>query len=288
LRNRKIVKSYICIFVCFPTKAIHIELASDLTSHSFLNCLKRFIARRGFCGHLYCDNGTNFVGAASELRDINLSLHNIVRDDIVTRYLVDNTIEWHFIPAKAPNFGGLWEAAVKSAKTHLKRIIGNTHLTYEETYTYLVQIEAVLNSRPLCNLSNDPNDFNALTPSHFLIGDCLTALPQNDLMDVPVNRLKKYEHIQKMVQHFWSVWSKEYLSQLQERSKWRKKTQNIQPGMMVVLREDGLPPLLWKLGRITEVHPGTDGIIRVVSVKTSSGILKRAASKICVLPIESY
>lgn len=73
--------------------------------------------------------------------------------------------------------GGLWEAAIKSAKMHLRKITGTTPLTYEELYTLLVQIEACLNSRPLCPMSNDGTDLQVLTPGHFLIGAPLTSLP---------------------------------------------------------------------------------------------------------------
>ena len=89
--------------------------------------------------------------------------------------LARENIIWTFIPPRAPNFGGLWEAGIKSVKNHIKRIIGESHLSYEEAYTLLVRIEAVLNSRPLTPLSNDPNDLTALTPGHFLIGHPLTS-----------------------------------------------------------------------------------------------------------------
>nr|CAI5839655.1 unnamed protein product [Callosobruchus analis] len=102
---------------------------------------------------------------------------------------VKDQITWHFNPPQAPHTGGYWEAAVKSVKFHLRRVLGNTAITYEEMYTLLVQIEACLNSRPLTPLSNDPSDYLPLTPAHFLIGDSLASIPQADVRNENPNRL---------------------------------------------------------------------------------------------------
>ncbi|XP_012542665.2 uncharacterized protein LOC105840305 [Monomorium pharaonis] len=287
LLNRKLVKCYLCIFVCFSTRAVHLEVVGDLTSDSFLNSLKRFVSRRGICKHIYSDNATNFVGAKNELGEVLNLLNQIDRDSKFVNFLSQNLIQWHFIPPRAPNFGGLWEAAVKSAKYHIKRIVGEAHLTFEDLYTVITQIEAIMNSRPLMPMSNDPNDMDILTPGHFLIGEQLTSVPQSSVVELPTNRMNQYQRLQQMVQHFWSRWTSEYLSHLQQRSKWMKDVPSkIKVGSMVLLKEDNTPPLQWKLGRITELHPGADGVPRVISVKTFTGILKRTIGKICILPIE--
>jgi len=200
-RNAKIIKAYIAIFVCLCTKAIHIELVSDLTTEAFMNALKRFIARRGKVSHIFSDNGTNFRGASNELKQLYQLLHK--DQDKLDRMLKEDNIEWHFIPPHAPHFGGIWEAAVKSAKYHLKRIVDNAALNFEEMYTVLTQIEAVLNSRPLTPISNDPNDLSFLTPGHFLIGDALTAIPQHDVTHVQINRLSRWQRINQIYQQFW-------------------------------------------------------------------------------------
>ncbi|XP_050528233.1 uncharacterized protein LOC126898336 [Daktulosphaira vitifoliae] len=126
-------------------------------------------------------------------------------------------VQWKFIPPRAPNFGGLWEAAVKSTKYHLKRVIGLTTLTFEEMTTLLTQIEACLNSRPITELSNDPNDYNALTPAHFLIGESLLLPPEPSISQQCPTR--RYKHMQFMMQQFWKRWSKEYLQTLQKQTK---------------------------------------------------------------------
>ncbi|XP_068914594.1 uncharacterized protein [Tenebrio molitor] len=175
-------------------------------------------------------------------------------------------------------------------KGHLKRTIGEVVLSYEELYTLLTRIEAVLNSRPLCPLSNDPNDLNPITPGHFLIGEPLTSISERDLTTTRINRLTQWQRVEQMRQHFWHRWQREYLVQNINRSKQlrgsgsRPSTPALEVGSMVILVEDNTPPLQWKLGRIVELHPGSDGVVRVVSVKTVKGIFKRATRKVCVLP----
>ncbi|XP_030758318.1 uncharacterized protein LOC115884017 [Sitophilus oryzae] len=218
LRGNKRIKVYLCAFVCFATKAVHLEIVSDLSTTSFLNCFKRFIGRRGLCSNIYTDNGTNFVGSRNELQNVYSFLRDSKTQSSFSDYFVDKGIRWHFIPPRSPHFGGIWEAVIKSAKYHIKRIVGLQVLTYEELETVVVQIESCLNSRPLTPLSENPDDLN--TPGHFLIGTSLSSLPKTDLQDISITRVKRYEMLIKMVQRFWSKWSKDYLTQLQQRNKW--------------------------------------------------------------------
>ncbi|XP_050294291.1 uncharacterized protein LOC126734638 [Anthonomus grandis grandis] len=200
-RNFRTNKAYIAFFVCFATKAIHLELVSDLTSECFLAALYRFMSRRGKCIQIYSDQGTTFVGALNELNAFLKEHSSTISDK-----LANQGKQWNFIPPRAPHFGGLWESSVKSVKYHLKRVVGSLSLTFEDFSTIITQIKACLNSRPLCPLSDNPNDPNPLTPAHFLIGEPLTTCPQVDLLGVAENRLSKYQHRQQMVQHFWSRW----------------------------------------------------------------------------------
>ncbi|XP_076289808.1 uncharacterized protein LOC143213640 [Lasioglossum baleicum] len=194
-RNRVRVKIYVAIFVCFATKAVHLEIVGDLTTEAFVAALKRFIARRGICKNLYSDNGTNFVGANHELMELQQTLS---KDEKFNHFLNSKAISWHFMPALSPHFGGLWEAAVKSFKHHVKRVVGEELFTYEQFNTFVIEVEAILNSRPLTPLSSDPNDISALTPGHFLIGDSLTCIAETDFSETPSNRLSTWQHIQKV------------------------------------------------------------------------------------------
>ncbi|GBL82892.1 hypothetical protein AVEN_19938-1, partial [Araneus ventricosus] len=169
--------------------SVHLEIVNSCSTDAFIGALKRFIARRGKPSDIYSDNGTNFVGANNELRKILKDLFNKESTGEIEDFIASEGIVWHFNPPATHHFGGLWEAGVKSLKSHLKRVVGNTVLTHEEFSTLVTQVEAVLNSRPLCNLSSDPNDDFVLTPAHFLVGSSLTALPDSDLTEVPINRL---------------------------------------------------------------------------------------------------
>lgn len=278
------LKCYVCIFICFSSKAVHLEAVTDLSTECFMACFKRFCSRRGKPSQVYSDNGTNFVGAKNELYKLYESLRANSQD--ISNGLAEQNITWSMIPPQSPHFGGLWEAGVKTVKYHLKRVMGNALLTYESFNTLLTEIEAVINSRPLSPLSVDPNDLEALSPSHFLIGRRLVSSLDPDYTRVRQNRLSDFQHCQALQQHFWQRWAKEYISELQVRQKWQHRKDNPKSGTLVVIKENNLPVLQWHLGRIVELFPGPDGIARVASIKTSKGIVKRALTKLCPLPME--
>ncbi|EFA07702.1 hypothetical protein TcasGA2_TC002178 [Tribolium castaneum] len=153
-----------------------------------------------------------------------------------------------------------------------KITLGEQILTFEELYTVLTQIESVLNSRPLCPVSADPNDFSVLTPGHFLTLEPFSASPDSDLSSLKINRLTRWQLVQRLHQDFWSRWHQEYLHTLQQRSKWNTSSKSIVPDTLVIVKNECLSPLRWQLGRIVAVHPGTDGVVRVATVRTSQEV----------------
>lgn len=263
------------------SKAVHIEVVSDMSTPAFVAAYRRFCARRGFPKHMYSDNGTNFVGASKTFtKEAGTQLLH-VSNDIVNEIANNGTI-WHFNPPFAPHFGGLWEAGIKSVKQHLKRVLGDTTLTFEEISTLLSQIEACLNSRPLCPTTSDPSDIKALTPGHFLIGDALLAPPESSAHTLNINT--RWQLVQKLKNDFWKRWQKEYITRLQNRPKWSKISSNIEINDLVIIMEDNMPPSRWALGRVLQTHPGTDGLVRVATIKCKNGIFKRPISKLALLP----
>uniref|UniRef100_A0A1B0DK76 Uncharacterized protein n=1 Tax=Phlebotomus papatasi TaxID=29031 RepID=A0A1B0DK76_PHLPP len=135
-------------------------------------------------------------------------------------------------------------------------------------------------------MSVEPENQEILTPGHFLIGHSLKLLPSEDKTDIPINRLQRYELIQRVVQSFWKRWKNEYLTSLQQRPKWTKDKSSLEIGDLVLIKDDNAKPGEWARGRVMECHPGKDNVTRVVTLKTADGIVKRAANKLAKLPIE--
>ncbi|XP_065075090.1 uncharacterized protein LOC135698873 [Ochlerotatus camptorhynchus] len=218
------------------TKAVHLELVGDLSSEAFIAALKRFVARRGKPIALFCDHATNFKGTDRELRDLCKQLNDQQLRLKVASFCAESSIQFNFIPANAPTFGGLWEAAVKAFKHHFRTPINP-------------------GARP-CPSSQHPVSLG--------------------------------QEMQRRTQTFWKLWSTDYLHQLQQRTKHYYRQPNVLIGKLVLLKDDNLPPFRWSMGRIENVHPGADGLVRVVTVRLASdAIFDRSIVKICLLPTDS-
>lgn len=286
VRTNKCLKVYVALFICLGTRAVHIELVSGLSSASFIAALRRFCSQRGVSSTIFCDNATNFVGSKNELKVLTEKFNSQVEPE-VKQFCTAEGIDWQFIPPRSPNFGGIWEAGIKSVKHHMKRVLGSTIPTYEEMLTLLKQIEGCLNSRPISPMSNDPGDLEPLTPGHFLIGGPITALPDANVSHIANNRLSRFEEIQKNMQLFWNRWKMEYLNNLQQRTKKLSVQQpNLEVGQLCLVKDESLPPFSWITGRVIKVYPGPDGITRVATLMTSKGEIKRSIGKLCLLPLD--
>lgn len=281
-------KVYICIFICLASKALHLELVTSLSTEAFLAAFSRFTSRRGLPQQVFSDCGTNFQGAANRLREFGKWYCKESTQDDIRHNISKIEVNWNFNPPSSPHFGGIWEAGVKSTKTVLRRVVGETVLTYEEMSTLLTKVEAILNSRPLCPLSSSPEETNYLSPGHFLVGGPIVTPPEPTLLDCRDAGLSRWQHLQKMIQHFWKRWRIEYLSTLQRRGKWTKDSPNPKEGDLVLLKDDNVPVLQWPLARIIRLHPGDDGVVRVMTIKTATSEFKRPAVKLVpLLPLDT-
>ena len=192
-RARTLEKTYICLFICMATKAVHLEVVRDLSCAGFLAALRCFIARRGCPETLTTDNGTNFIGAQKELKGLYDILNAPSVQNAVDRYCTAQNIKWSHTPARSPHFGGLWEAAVKLMQLLLTKVIGPNNLFIDELSSLTVEIEAALNSRPLIPIDSVADDgIEVLTPGHFLVGKSLKAVPAPDLSIHNINGLSRW------------------------------------------------------------------------------------------------
>lgn len=294
-RNAPTRKCWVAIFVCMVTRAIHIDVVESLSSAAFISCYEKFVSTRGPCHRLYSDNGTSFVGAYKEIRQAFEAFSS--QENV--EYLNVRGTTWTFMNPASPHQGGIYEAAVKSAKHHLTREIGCQKYTYGDYFTLLKKIEAILNSRPLYAPTDDPYDSPVVTPGHLLVGRqivCPPPINSPPQTDFSVQRVRKEQ--QKMVESFWARWSSDYLTSLIPRKKWKKVEKNVEIGQVVLVQDNNVPPSHWLIGKIVELLPSKDGLIRSVVVETASkkhsggkyvkktSKLTRAVQKICILPTE--
>ncbi len=270
-RSTKVNKTYLAFFVCFSTKAVHIEVVGDLSTESFFAAFDRFISRRGLPLTMVSDNATNFVGFA-----------NLLSNNRLNEYATKQKFVWKFIPARSPHMGGIWEAAVKSGKVVLLKSIGKQVLNLEELSTVTTKIEAILNSRPLCQSLNN-TDY--LTPGHFLIGSSLLELPNTEKCAMPLSR--RYNLLRQIINSFWSTWKRAYLNQLQVRNKWQTRQTNIEVGNVVALRDSNLPVLQWPLAKVVKVFKDHDNAVRSVEVLCKDRVVTRAVQQLVLLPVDS-
>ncbi|CAA9993697.1 unnamed protein product, partial [Nesidiocoris tenuis] len=272
LRGTATLKAYMVVVVCFSTKAVHIEVASSLSTPAFIAAFRRFCDRRGNPANVYSDNGGNFVGAASELRQLKKLITDPEHRRLTAAEAAVHGTQWHFIPPRAPHFGGLWEAAVKQAKRLIYSTMKDQCLDLEAFQSLLTRVEAILNSRPIEDISpHGSDDIEYLTPGHFLILRPMTSAPPiaPDPFDQSTSLRGQYRHAMELANHFWKRWSIEFITSQQTFLKWNRDDSKSPPriGQVVIIKEDGLPPLSWKLGRIVGLFPGPDNIHRVADSK---------------------
>ncbi|KAG7300640.1 hypothetical protein JYU34_014941 [Plutella xylostella] len=282
--GRKRQKVYGVLFTCLTIRAIHIELAESLTTDSTIMALRRMIGRRSTPSVIWSDNGTNLRGCDAELRQSIRELNTEkLREDGLSR-----GIEWRFIPPGAPEMGGAWERMIRTVKTALKVALKERAPHRETLSTLLVEVEALVNSRPITHVSTDPNYPEALTPNHFLIGTSSNGPAFGKYDDGDLCLRKQWRIAQRLADMFWSRWIKEYLPTLLPRQKWQTDERALRVGDYVVLVDTKVDRGCWRHGVVSAAHAGADGRVRVVDVRTRAGVLRRPATRVALLsPIDS-
>ncbi|KAK2920579.1 hypothetical protein Q8A73_000064 [Channa argus] len=278
-RGRTTAKRYGVIFTCMATRAVHIEVAASLDTDSFINALRRFIARRGQVLEIHSDNGTNFVGAEGELKR---SLEEWNMSKIENR-LTQSGIKWMFNPPSASHFGGVWERLIRSVRKVLSATLKDQSLDEEGLQTLLCEVEAILNSRPITTPSDDPNDLEALTPNHLLLLKTQPSIPQGVFQEDDLYSRRRWRQVQYMADLFWKRWVKEYLPELQRRQKWTHAKRNFVPGDIVLIVDESAPRNSWVIGRIIHAIQDERGLVRQVRIKTRTNEFDRPITKVCLL-----
>lgn len=284
--EERMTKCYICV-VCFCTKAVHLEIAYDLSAAEFVATLQRFTDRRGVPGEIYSDNGTNFRAAQQDLQAIKENLKQQATQTQIIHWAAQRDIQWHFSPARAPHFGGLWEAAVKAMKTCLRKVVGQHRLNLSELMTVVTSAEASLNGRPLAAIESLADDgVEPLTPMHFLTGRPPSALLTDTTVDAKINNNERWNLVQILRHRLWNRFFTEYVTLLKRHRphhfKKGSKT-NVRPGDIVMIKDKVLFQNHWPLGRIINVYPGPDGAVRRATVWINGKPVDRAARHLVII-----
>ncbi|XP_065902557.1 uncharacterized protein [Dysidea avara] len=261
-------KVYVCLFTCCSTRAVHLELTELLSAESFLLAFRRFVGRRGLPSTIWSDNAKTFKTAAKEIQ-------KLIRSPEVIKHLASSRITWKFIVERAPWWGGFWERMVRSVKRSLKKCIGRASLTHDELSTLLVEVESVVNSRPLTYVFDDSEGINySLSPSHLIYGRKVANIPNIghfEIVSTSESLSRRAKRHQTLLRHFTNQWRRQYLLSLREAHSTASRSsavKSVEVGDVVILRDELTKRALWRLGIVTELLTGVDDTTRAAIVKT--------------------
>nr|XP_036678396.1 uncharacterized protein LOC118879593 [Drosophila suzukii] len=280
-------KRWVALFTCLTTRAIHLELAHDLSTDSCIIAIRNFVCRRGPVHRLRSDNGKNFVGADREAKRFG----DVFETERIQSELSSRSIEWDFNCPSNPSEGGVWERMVQCVKRVLRHTLKEVAPRDHVLESFLIEAENVVNSRPLTHLPVDADQEAPLTPNDLLKG--AANLPNTPGLDAELPKegsTRKQWRIARMLRdRFWRRWVLEYLPTLVRREKWCRRTEPIRQGDMVFVCDPALPRREWRKGIVEEVYSGADGVVRRATVRVNDNGLSRTmlrpVSKLAVLDL---
>ena len=285
--RRTMETRFVALFTCFSSRAIHLEPTTDLTADTFIMALRRFLARRGPTESIRSDNGKNFIGAENQFKHAyNQMDHNKINNFLVTQSC--DWIRWEKNPPEASHMGGVWERQIRTVRKVLMGLLNenSTTLNNESFCTLLTEAEVIVNSRPLTSDLDDPT-MQALSPHQLLTMKTKLVLPPPGIFQkADIYCKRRWRHVQHLANEFWSRWRKEYLQEIQQRTKWTASKRNFRVDDIVLMKDSNVSRQQWPMARIVKVYPdANDGLVRTVDLKvtTAKSIMKRPIQKIVLL-----
>ena len=245
-RGRVRTKRCLCLFFCLQSHCCHLEMATSLDTAGFLNAFTRMVARRDWPKMMLSDNGTNLIAGDREIRELVAQIEK----DKIQRSSANKGVEWHWNPAAAPHFRGVFESMIKAAKRAISAILKDADVTDEDLQTCFIGVESLLNSRPLKTVSDDPNDEPVLTPKHFLIGQMGGDIAPDSVDDFAFSPRNRWRRIQELIRRVWQRWLREYLPHIGSRHKWFSQQKNLKEDDTVVVIDPNATRRDWEVGRI--------------------------------------
>ena len=279
---------YVAMFTCLSSRAIHTETTTEMSTDSFINALRRFLSRRGYVKSIRSDNGTNFVGAETELRQGWEEMNH----EKISEFLLSEKcdwIKWERNPPSASHMGGVWERQIRTIRAILSSLIKNhpVKLDDESFRTLLCEAENIVNSRPLTPENLNDVSSKVLSPANILTMKSRVVLaPPGVFQKGDAYCRKRWRAVQYLANQFWAQWRKEYLLSLQKRVKWSSPKRNFQPDDVVLVKDDDVSRNQWPMGRVVSVEKSScDGLVRAVNVYCAStgSTLKRPIHKLVLL-----
>ena len=268
----------------------------------FTRCPRRVALQHVSRRHDECDHPLLFETSGHPTLHIRLwnqsrRRQNILRIELEkwnrssTAELQRRGIQWDFITPRTPHYGGVWERIVGLFKRHLAAISTGAVLHVDTFHTAVIEVEGILNRRPLTALSTDPNDTDALTPNHIL---CASAYGDQPLdlvrhgVDVDAESTRvRWKRAQGRVDAFWKIWRNEYLSLLHARSKWTKSEKDFVVDDLVIIVDEALQRHEWCLGRVVHVEGSASHVRRVHVLRKDGKIVKKDRTKVVHLELDS-
>lgn len=277
-------KVWVVLFVCMVTRAVHTDVVKSLRMEDFLNAFRRLVAQFGRPRVMWSDNARTFTASAQEFG----ALWSPSSLKAAQKKLVQDGTKWNFISPSSPWQGGSYERLVGMIKAPFKKSFRGTKYDFDTFRTCIAECEAVVNSRPLGFVSEQKTDLLPITPAMLVMGYSPCQLRNSgDLLGSPQSPAGRWKDRLQSREKFQERFIKDYMLQLMKSEKWQAAKENVKVGDVVLIAYDNKPRGFWPLALIVNVYPASDGKVRNVLVKTSSGLFRRSIQRLVPLEVSS-